>query len=317
MGKYDNLVIMRPDKNPPDFLDLTGKRRVFRAREKLNQPGLISHITQRAAGSEPLFLEDEDYLVMMGLIKDACHKFDLECFALCLMPNHAHILLKTTRDNLSKAMHSIFFRYGMRFNRKYSRRGHIFGGAFRQAVCLDNSYFLTASVYIHLNPVRSGLADDARDYRWSSCKLYCSEKPPSSFVNPDAILSLIDQNRDWARKYYSALLHKGKDVNVDNVLEQETAIEKFISKLADIFPWLFKKAADNDKAFGHKDDDILDQSKLDEMIHEVQFWKPRSAETLKARRYLVNQLLARGFKKTEIAARLGISRKSVYNILNS
>jgi len=32
-----------------------GVQSVFRARYKLNQPGLISHITQRAAGGEPLF----------------------------------------------------------------------------------------------------------------------------------------------------------------------------------------------------------------------------------------------------------------------
>jgi len=58
MGKYDNLVIMRTDKNPPEFLDLTGKRRVFRAREKLNQADLISHITQRAAVARRLKTED-------------------------------------------------------------------------------------------------------------------------------------------------------------------------------------------------------------------------------------------------------------------
>ncbi len=308
---------MKPEEFSPTILNLAGKSRVFRARQKLNQPGLISHITQRAAGSEPLFLEDEDYLVMMGLIKDASQKFELECIALCLMQNHTHVLLRTTKDNLSKAMHSIFFRYGMRFNRKYSRRGHIFGGAYRQAVCLDSSYLLAASVYIHLNPVRSGMVKEARDYRWSSCKLYCSENPPSSFVKPDCILSLIDQDVDWARKYYNALLHKGKDVRLDNILEQETAVEKFVSKLAEIFPWLFKKTSRKEQALDQDEDNILDQARLDEMIREISFWKPRSAETLKARKYVVNQLLARGFKRTEIAARLGVSRKTIYNILNT
>jgi len=35
------------------------------------------------------------------------------------------------------------------------------------------------------------------------------------------------------------------------------------------------------------------------------------------KKYIVEQLLARGFKKTEIAKRLGISRMAVHNILNS
>jgi len=40
-----------------------------------------------------------------------------------------------------------------------------------------------------------------------------------------------------------------------------------------------------------------------------------SPESRKAKKYLIEQLLARGFKKTEIAKRLRVSRKTVYNIL--
>jgi putative transposase len=56
---------------------------------------------------------------------------------------------------------------------------------------------------------------------------------------------------------------------------------------------------------------------LEVMIKKVQTWKPRSAETRQAKKYLVQQLLARGYKRTEVAARLGVSRKTVYNILHS
>ncbi len=307
---------MKKDKSAHQFPDLRGVRRVFRAREKLNQAGLISHITQRAPGREKLFHEDEDYLAMLWLLKDTAQRFDLKFHAFCLLSNHVHFLLETTQDNLSQAMHSIFFRYGMRYNRKYERRGHIFGGAYRQAVCLDNSYFLTASVYIHLNPVRAGLVDRAKDYKWSSCNLYCSHDPPQSFVSPEPILSLIDSDLDLARKYYSRLLKEGGDLEPDNVLEQETAVERLVSKLADIFPWLFKKAA-KDSPSTLDSSKVLEQPDLEEMIKRVQTWKPRSAETKQAKKYIVEQLLARGFKKSEIADYLGMSRKTVYNILHS
>jgi len=33
-------------------------KRIFRAKRKLTQPDLVSHITQRAAGKEPLFVEE-------------------------------------------------------------------------------------------------------------------------------------------------------------------------------------------------------------------------------------------------------------------
>jgi putative transposase len=135
-------------------------------------------------------------------------------------------------------------------------------------------------------------------------------------VSPDFILSLIDPDPDLARKNYSRLLRTSGDFEPDNVLEQETAIEKLVSKLADIFPWLFKKEVQKERDADNNDPKIIEQPQLEEMIRKVHSWKPRSAKTRQARKYLVEQLLARGFKKTEIAARLGISRKTVYNILN-
>ena len=113
-------------------------------------PGLVSHITQRAAGKEPLFLEDADRLYMLGLLKDISHKQSINVYAFCLMGNHVHILLSNQEENLYDAMRDLFSRYAMWFNKKYERKGHLFGGPYRQAVCLDDGYLVTASVYIHL-----------------------------------------------------------------------------------------------------------------------------------------------------------------------
>ena len=301
--------------NIEGLLKAHGKKRIFRAKRKFTQAGVISHITQRAAGCEPLFLEDEDYLTMLGLLKEVSKKFDLTFHALCLMPNHVHLLLETGQENLSRAMHSVFFRYGMRFNRKYARRGHIFGSAYRQAVCLDTSYFLSASVYIHLNQVRAGLVAQAGDYRWSSCRLFCSASAPLSFVRPEFILSLLDPDRGCAVRLYGRLLEKVREVEPGNVLEEETAVEKLVSGLAGFFPRLFGDGGTRCGRGLPAGSGLLDQALLEEKILEARFWMPRSAATIRARRYLVSQLLARGYSKLEIAEMLGISRKTVYNLL--
>jgi len=66
-------------------LQLKGNsQRVFRARYKIEEPGFISHITQRAAGREPLFVVDRDYLTMLGLLKESAEKFELSYYALML-----------------------------------------------------------------------------------------------------------------------------------------------------------------------------------------------------------------------------------------
>ena len=181
--------------DPLDLIE-TGKiSRFFRATRKLDSPGIVSHITQRAAGKEPLFLENADYLFMLWLLKEIAQNYSLKIYSFCLMPNHIHLLLSPEKKNLFDAMRDLFSRYAMKFNRKYERKGHLFGGPYRQAVCFDDNYLLAASLYIHLNPVKASIVADPIEYRWSSIGLYCNENVPKSFVDPYLILNLLSQIR--------------------------------------------------------------------------------------------------------------------------
>lgn len=297
-----------------DLLPSNQSQRVFRARLKILQPGLISHITQRAAGKELLFIDKGDYLYMLGLFKDVAEKFDINFYAFCLMPNHIHILIETRKENLAEAMHSIFSRYAARFNRKYARRGHLFGGPYRQAICLDDPYFLTASVYIHLNPVRAGLSKDAQSYQWSSCLIYGPKFSAASFIDPGPVLRLLDENEEIARKHYELILAEGSSSESENILEQEGAIEKFCVRLASLFPGLFGRIRTRKK--NKSKDELVDVVSLDELLHKVRSDSSQMPETRKAKRYLAQQLMARGFTGKEISRKLGVSRKTVYNLLN-
>jgi putative transposase len=231
------------------------------------------------------------------------------------MSNHVHILLEPQERNLAEAMRSIFSRYAARFNRKYERRGHLFGGPYRQSICLDNTYLVTASVYIHLNPVRAGLCESPSDYRWTSSALYCSGGYQESFVDPKPILQLIDEDKVTARKEYTQLLKQAQGAEPDNALEQEGAIEKFCVRLAEKFPTLFGRLSGRGTKITADNPALLELTQLERLLKEASEDRSRKPESRQAKKYIVEQLLARGYKKTEIASRLGISRKTVYNIL--
>ncbi|MFP4236770.1 MAG: transposase [Desulfonatronovibrio sp.] len=302
-----------------DALGQGRRQRVFRARQKVQEPGFISHVTQRAAGKEPLFVEDRDYLTMLALLKESSEKFDLNYYSFCLMPNHIHIMVEPQKKNLAKAMGSIFSRYAAKFNRKYERRGHLFGGPYRQAICLDNSYLLAASVYIHLNPVRAGLCTSALDYRWTSSMLYSSKKAVDSFVDPSPVLKLVHEDNYVARVEYERLIKEGSSCEPENALEQEGVIEKFCNRLAQKFPGLFKRVKSNVETTnpGDKNNPLVEITDLEQMIQDFDSRPLKSPESKKAKKFVVEQLLARGFKKSEIAERLGISRGTVYNLLTA
>lgn len=303
--------------NNLDELVRKGKvKRIFRAKRKITSPNLVSHITQRAAGDTPLFLEDNDYLFMLSNLQDISQKRSLDIYAFCLMPNHVHLLLRPCETGLHEAMRDLFARYAMMFNRKYERKGHLFGGPYRQAVCLDDSYLLAASLYIHLNPVRAGLVLDPREYRWSSVNVYQSSNEVTSFVKSSFVLGLLGNDLKEQREIYTKLLHDSMGLESDDALEKSDAVSFFRKILAKNFPNVFSLLRKQKQVARLTGLELLDDEEIDNKIQEMRGWKTKNTpEEKKARKFLVQQLIARGYKRKEIAGKLGVSVKTVYNIL--
>jgi putative transposase len=304
-----------------DPIDLVADHKInrfFRARKKLTQGRVVSHITQRAAGKDPCFVEEEDFLCMLGFLKESVQKHDYEIFSFCIMENHAHLLLRPSRENLQDAMRDLFSRYAMWFNRKYERRGHLFGGPYRQAVCLDDAYLLAASVYIHLNPVKAEIVPDPGDYRWSSARLFMEERTTISFVDHSFILKMLTNDSGDAKKRYRRLLEKGGVLPIDYAQAQETGIEHFKKKLMSAVPGIFSRLVTTRTVATVAGKEILNMEALEKRIDEALTQhgkrKPASRQALK---FLIEQLISRGFKRSEIAERLHISPKTVYNLLKT
>ena len=263
-------------------------------------------------------MEDDDYLFMLGLQKEIALNYSLTIYAFCFMPNHVHVLLSTKEENLYDAMRALFSRYAARFNRKYERKGHLFAGPYRQAVCLDDSYLLAASLYIHLNPVKAGLVSTPQTYRWSSCRLYYEENASESFINPDFILGLLSEVQLERKEKYRLLLEKGREVTAGHILEQKDAIERFHLKIASLFPSLLKRVDERRQSARFSEINLLSLEELEKQIGLLKMRSfPGKPQTARAKKYIIEQLIARGFKRAEIAERLGISAKTVYNTLKS
>ena len=302
-----------------DELIQEGKiKRIFRAKRKLTVPNVVSHITQRAAGKEPLFLEDGDYLYMLANMKDITKKRSLDIYGFCLMPNHVHILASPREDELNEAMRDLFSRYAMRFNRKYERKGHLFAGPYRQAVCLDDTYLLAVSLYIHMNPTRAGLVSDPREYRWSSVKLFYDQSAPNSFVKPAFVLRLLGRDNIERKKIYSDLLHRSVSLAPGDVLERADAVTQLRKALAQVFPAVFSRVGKKKQISKRTGLELLGEEEIEENLRAMKAASNRmSPETKKARRFLMEQLIARGYRREDIASMFGVSVKTVYNILKA
>jgi putative transposase len=279
-------------------------KRYFNLKYRIVYPEAIYHVTQRAPGMEQIFLERADYLYMLHLLKEKSGEFKLDVYAFAFLPNHIHLLLKITEPNLSKALKNIFETYAIYFNKKYERKGHVFCGRFRASLCLDESYLLVASLYIHLNPYKAGLTKEPNKYPWSSCSLYILPESKKSFIKTEVILNLFSEERNEAKKRYFELLLEGMGLEIENIFENPKVVISLRNRLS-------KKIKDLDSSI-MKDNLFVDED-FNEGIQKFRGKKRlKTPEELEARKYLIKQLLNRGFSIPEIAEKLGMTRQGIY-----
>ena len=88
------------------------------------------------------------------------------------MNNHIHLLIKEGQEELGTVFRRIGAKYVYWYNRKYSRRGHLFQDRYKSEVVEDDGYLLTVLRYIHQNPLKAGIVKNIEQYPWSSYQDY-------------------------------------------------------------------------------------------------------------------------------------------------
>lgn len=133
----------------------------------------VYYATVRASNNELLFRDDSDYEYFLEILKTRKEKYNFKLYAYCLLPKHYHLLIEPSQtESLSKIMQAINTSYSLYFNKKYNRFGHLISGRFRCRGFNKDGRLLHQSIYLHLNPVRLGLAQKSEDYKWSSYAEY-------------------------------------------------------------------------------------------------------------------------------------------------
>ena len=103
----------------------------------------------------------EDFLDRLGRI---IQEGGASCFAWVLIPNHAHILLRTGSTPLAGMMRRLLTGYAVSFNLRHQRSGHLFQNRYRLIVCEESAYMLELVQYIHLNAIRAGLVKEMEGF---------------------------------------------------------------------------------------------------------------------------------------------------------
>jgi putative transposase len=162
----------------------------------------VYHIASRGNGRQNIFLDDHDRYNFLDLLGRASERFNLEIFSFCLMSNHYHLLLRTSKANLSPAMQWLNTTYAVRFKTRHHRSGHFFQGRFKSVLVEDEPHWQHLSFYIHLNPVRAGMVENPAQYKWSSYLDYIKSKSRFTWLCREKILSRFGMNQPKQRRSY-------------------------------------------------------------------------------------------------------------------
>jgi putative transposase len=146
----------------------------------------IHHVLNRGNRRQTIFHKPADYDAFMNLLATTLEHVAIRILAICLMPNHFHLVLWPREGaDLSWYMQCLMNTHIRRHNLHYGTTGlgHIYQGRFKNFLVQSDRYLYNVLRYVEGNAKRAGLVSDARLWRWSSL---------SSRVTPDGREYLSD-----------------------------------------------------------------------------------------------------------------------------
>jgi putative transposase len=178
---------------------------------RIDQPGLLQHVMVRGIERRPIFLDDHDRVFFLDRLSRLLVETDTALLAWALMTNHFHLLIRLAEERMAKLMNRLLTIHAQRFNQRYDRVGHLFQNRYRSIVCQEQDYLLELVRYIHLNPLREGLATslEALDrYPWSGhAVLLGNARMPSH--RAQEVLGMFGAHPSAARKRYREFVAEG------------------------------------------------------------------------------------------------------------
>jgi REP element-mobilizing transposase RayT len=170
---------------------------------RLEYAGALYHITARGNERKKIYFAQRDYAKFKEYLLQAKERFGVLIHAYVLMGNHYHLVMETPEPNLSRVMHFINGSYTTFINAKRKRSGHLLQGRYKSILVDRDNYLLELSRYIHLNPLRAGIADRPESYQHSSYHHYIEGTEDPVVTSGVIHAMLADQPQVAGERYRS------------------------------------------------------------------------------------------------------------------
>ena len=129
------------------------------------------HIMTQGINKNYIFDDPVDIKYYINIMYELQQEYKLNIIAYCIMNNHAHFLMEVDKiEELSKFMQRLNLKYGLYYNRKYSRVGFVFRNRYKSEGIYNEEHLYNCIQYIYDNPVKAGICKKASEYPYSNYK---------------------------------------------------------------------------------------------------------------------------------------------------
>ena len=178
---------------------------------RIDAPGALHHIIVRGIERRRIFSDDQDRDNFVERLGSILTDTQTCCLAWALIPNHAHLLLRTGPTPISTVMRRLLTGYAVSYNRRHRRHGHLFQNRYKSILCQEDTYLLELVRYIHLNPLRAKITKTLKKsakYPYSGHSALMG-KIKREFQDTNYVLRLFGNKVSSARKAYGVYAEKG------------------------------------------------------------------------------------------------------------
>jgi REP element-mobilizing transposase RayT len=197
----------------------------------------LYHIIMRGNNRQWIFKKEIYKKIIVNLLIGEEKLYRIELYGWCVMDNHVHIVLWSTKEKLAKAMWSINGKFARVYNYKEQSCGHVFESRYKSEPVEDEAYLLKVIRYVHNNPVKAGIVKNVNDYSWSSYVSYIEGRMSNKMINVFGVYFSDDPKRFKAfheKTDLNEYLDIKEDITKNRMNHAQLIIEKCCEKYGSI-----------------------------------------------------------------------------------